>query len=622
MNFDPCTKRPARASLALITLLSTLTLVACSDSGDDSDSGAVAVPDAGSGTSDLSGPAGPAEPGPAPPPDAGPEPTNDPSIPVGDTPAFPALPSDLNDVEAVYRQDGYGEDDVVRIDVRTVTVPGPCTEEDESGCTLDDIIADTNSNDRFKPDVDVHFSAGDYPDDGTSANAQLRQRGGFTRFAPQKSFRIRLDDKDAPWRTERKILLNKHPYDPSRIHNALAMELLATVPHLLAFRTQFTELWIDDGAGAVDYGMFTQIEEPDDRWLERRGFEADGRLYKPELFRFSEQERDAIRVDGTGAPLDEKAFENYLEIEAGDDHRALSTVMDALHDPARSFESVLEQHFNRNNLQAWLAMNILLNQSEAVTHNYLLYNPAGTERFYFVPWDYDTTFAVEREPSPDAVDPGALRTRLRYGYARNVDNEVIRRFLQMPGAHERMVAAADELRTAYLDESSVVARADAMAAVVEPWLQRLPDSEHIGNRTPSPGTDFLASIEGNADALRTRFAVAMPPTLHEPRIGPQGWTFAWTPAFEVTGSALSYDLQVSRTPRFAAADLIVNLTGIADAPDPIEQTVTAPQAGAGTWYVRVIARSALDPARFWQVSNDVVEEADRTWPGMRRFQVR
>ncbi len=36
-----------------------------------------------------------------------------------------------------------------------------------------------------------------------------------------------------------------------------------------------------------------------------------------------------------------------------------------------------------------MATNILLYQTDAVTHNFYLYNPVGSEKLYFLPWDYD-----------------------------------------------------------------------------------------------------------------------------------------------------------------------------------------------------------------------------------------
>ena len=128
-----------------------------------------------------------------------------------------------------------------------MTTPGTCTADDESGCTLADVLADVDKTDDLTVDIPIHVSGDDFPDDGSVSNAELRLRGGGSRFAPQKSFRIKLDSKEVLWRNERYFQLNKHPFDRSRIRNKLAMDVMSKIPNLPSMRTQFVNLWIDDG---------------------------------------------------------------------------------------------------------------------------------------------------------------------------------------------------------------------------------------------------------------------------------------------------------------------------------------------------------------------------------------
>jgi len=94
---------------------------------------------------------------------------------------------DLKETSVIYEMDGYDTVDVIRLDVRTAIQAGNCVTGDYSGCTLADVIGDTNNKDDFKPRIAVHFQADDFPNDGQTSNAELRQRGGSTRQAPQKS---------------------------------------------------------------------------------------------------------------------------------------------------------------------------------------------------------------------------------------------------------------------------------------------------------------------------------------------------------------------------------------------------------------------------------------------------
>ena len=63
--------------------------------------------------------------------------------------------------------------------------------------------------DDFKPEIRVHMTADDYPDDGLVSNAEMRQRGATSRGAPQKSFRVKLDKEVDLWRGERRLQLIK-----------------------------------------------------------------------------------------------------------------------------------------------------------------------------------------------------------------------------------------------------------------------------------------------------------------------------------------------------------------------------------------------------------------------------
>jgi len=66
------------------------------------------------------------------------------------------------------------------------------------------------------------------------------------------------------------------------MRNKLAFDLMSMVPHLPSIRTQFVNLWIDDGEGPVDYGLFTHVEFAGKEYLVNRGLNDDNRLYKIE----------------------------------------------------------------------------------------------------------------------------------------------------------------------------------------------------------------------------------------------------------------------------------------------------------------------------------------------------
>ena len=537
--------------------------------------------------------------------------------PPQDGNVFAPLASDINPDRSRYLADGYDPVNVIRVDLRTATTEGTCSEEDQSGCTLDDVLEDVDKRDDLTVDIPVHFMSDDFADDGSPSNAELRLRGGGSRFAEQKSFRIKLDSKDELWRGERFLQLNKHPFESSRQRNKLAMDLMSRVPHLPSFRSQFVNLWIDDGDGPEDYGLFTHIERSNDDYLESRGLDKDGNLYKAEEFRFALSDLENMRVDDEGEPLDEDRFETSLEIEEGKDHRALANMMSALHDSERSFESVLDEYFNRNNVLAWLSTNLLLRHADGTRHNYILYNPSDTEKFYFIPWDYDAAIGRWRLPADDSYSNADLKSRINYGYSLGAENVFMENFYRLPGAHEQLLRAIAYLRQNAMDDATIIEQSYRNADLIEPYMTRLPDSEYNPEFHNSP--TFEDTIAWNEEAVQTRFNVPIPPTLQTPVREQDAWRFSWTPAYSPTGDSVSYDLQISSSRSFEADDIAVELTGIDNATPIVGQLVDTARLPLQSYYVRLIARAGSDPARFWVPARNRLVEDDTRYYGMIRF---
>jgi spore coat protein H len=388
----------------------------------------------------------------------------------------------------------------------------------------------------------------------------------------------------------------------------------------MSMRTQFVNLWIDDGDGLADYGLFTHIEKPNDLYLEKRGLCDVGNLYKAEDFRFDISDLLNIAVDDNGEPLNTARFESSLEIEEGKDHRALVAMMTALHDPNRTFESVVDQYFNRNNAMAWMAVNVLLHQADATRHNFILYNPAGTKKFYFVPRDYDAAMGVWKEP-PDSYDSDALRQRLEYGYAVGAPNVFISSYYKLPGMHEQMLAAVEYIRQNYLTDALLAERATEYSMLVEPYEKRAPDNQYNPEFNTFSGIKLAQSPAVNQQALINTFGIPMPPTLLSPTRENDRWLFTWQPAYELTGHSISYDLQLSTSENFAPDDIVLAIDDIPETAGIVEQRIDARRLPAGQYFARLTARASNGPDRFWQVAANKFDLNGVTYFGQIRFTV-
>jgi len=294
-------------------------------------------------------------------------------------------------------------------------------------------------------------------------------------------------------------------------------------------------------------------------------------------------------------------------------------MLTAMQDPEQSFEDVFNTYFNRNNVLTWYTANMLLYQTDAITHNFYLYNPVGSEKLYFLPWDYDGTF------HPDSIltnsyEASELSKRLYYGYARATNSEFTKQFLKLPGIHEQIVAVADELRNTYLTDSNIAERAERYAQVIDPFLSRSPDIDNNPRYNINASQEFAGYVAGIHEAIKTSYQIPMPPELQDPAIVGDTISFSWTPAFDVTRSnTLSYDLEVSSNANFDADSIVFSFEGIEDDAELITHSVSTSQLPSGTLYYRVTARGDSDPLNIWQVASNTLTINGETLFGIVEF---
>ena len=552
---------------------------------------------------------------------------DDPDITLDDVDtSLTPLANDLQDNASFYLADGYEPVSMLDLVLRTNTIEGTCDEVDISGCQLADVLNDTDGSDEFEPEIAVHFSATDYADDGSAANAMLKQRGDTARQAEQKSFAVKLDDDLPLWRRERRLQLNKHPFDVERIRNKLSFDLMQDIEHLNSLRTQFVRLQIQDNGQTTDYGVYTHIESVGDDYLANRGYDADSALYKSVNFTF-DRLADRLQIDSTGAVLDEAQFERNLEIKTGDNHSALISMLDSLNDPTSDKSALLATHFNENNIATWLAVNILLGNANTVYENYYLFNPASTDDFYLLPWDYDSAFKTEADPD-DYSGQEQIRRRMIYGVSKWWESRLIREWLQQPGAWEKLRGRVYSLRQNELSNRRISALIETYQDTIQPYLLNEPDLTYLyGTDDQNKVIEWFTHIEempGRVGENYSRFfndpGWPMSFALNEAVVSNGEVTFSWAPSHDFQGDALAYTLEVAPTPAFDQP--VYRQSNIAHAPiagadgeDQLSLVVPTASIGNGTFYWRVIAFELEEPADSWRPANSRVAYDGQTFYG-------
>jgi spore coat protein H len=498
---------------------------------------------------------------------------------------------------------------------------------DGLGTTLDDVNRDLSDDDDCQPEVNIRLELDGVPAAGGVANAEMRLRGQSTRFAAQKSYRIKLKSKAGTdlWRGQRVLNLNKHPYDLTRLRNKLSFDLLATIPHIPSLRTQFVRMFIDqrDGRGMVDYGLFTHVEKVDGYFLESHGLDPDASVYKAEFFEF-ERYPDNLKLE-TDPGFNKDAFEQILEIEEGDDHTVLLEMLDAVNDESLDFADVFATHFNENNYLTWLACNILLDNVDTNSQNFFLYRPAASKVFYFMPWDYDGAFDFYGQP--DQAQRETLG-RWQRGISNWWASTLHARYLRQPGAVARLTARMEAIKDVYLTAPRIQALVDSYETLVRTRIALPPDLDHLpvfdGSSPAAKLAEFDAEvarlpalIEDHYQNFLATLERPMPVFMSATVIGSEV-EFRWSASYDLQGDGLRYDFQLSTSPAFAPGEIVTESLGLVDT---LVLRVPLASLAPGEYFYRVLIRDDRNPAENWQTAFDSYwdEGADVTYFGMRRL---
>lgn len=539
--------------------------------------------------------------------------------------------SDLADNAEFYKKDGYETLDVLTVNVVTAPQEGVCDEEDTAGCTFQDINNDNDGSDDLKAKMKVHFSASDFPVDGLDFNAAIKQRGDSSRQSDQKSYAVTMEKNLPLWRNERRLQLNKHPFDPVRIRNKISFDLMKDVVHLNSLRTQFVNLTIEDEGLVQDYGLFTHVEHVTKQYLTNRGYNADSPIYKTVNFDFTRLE-DRLRLNEDGSPADEDRFERNLEIKGGDDHRPLVAMLSALNDPDSDKAKIIEENFSENNVVTWLAFNILVGNIDTVYENHYILNPLGSNRFYYLPWDYDGAFRTEKNPD-DYEGQNAMFRRINYGISKWWHSMLIRNWLQQEGSYALLQTRVKELYTGALSANRITALTDSYKPLIQPILMVSPDVTNLYGETEQEKLiEWYAEIEAMPGIVKTNYenfinTAGWPMTfeLNEAVTAGATSTLSWVPSWDFEGDEITYDLTVADNPDMldpvinqTVANLVVKSTG---EHGKITTDIDTSNLSTGTWYWSVIARDNSNPEANWRPSNTRTTVDDADYYGVSSFSV-
>ena len=469
---------------------------------------------------------------------------------------------DINDVAIVEDETVYSADDPESIVCFYVTV-----RKGAAGSSTDHTFSEVNNVSKFEDDehVDVEVKADALVQVGdetgplnqmlgygeTINNATIEVRGNSTSTEPQKSYTLKMYDNADTWRGQKKIALVKSIYDSTRFRNKLFFDLLKDVPDVPSLRTQFVRLFIKDetsGQSAyTDYGLFTQVETPNKRYLNNHGLDGSGYLYKARSFNF--ETNDLIK-DFDDPDFDLTKFETVLSCNGKEDNTKLIEMIKAVNDSSMDIDTVVDKYFDRDNYLTWLAYNILMGNIDTTMQNFYLYSPLNGDKWYFIPWDGDGSLYGYEYEVKNITDTSTWEK----GISNYWGVILHQKFLSIESNRQQLTEKIEMLKNQYLTKEKVTSMISMYDGVVGNYAVSMPDLLHQ-KVTPEQRTDIVNKlydeIEVNYKNYYQTLEGLMPFFLYEPIVNQGSVNFTWGESYDMQSKLVNYTFSISTTPDFS-----------------------------------------------------------------------
>ena len=417
----------------------------------------------------------------------------------------------------------------------------------------------------------------------TASNATIRIRGNSSSLMPQKSYKLSLNDEAGLWRGQSNIALNKHIFDATRFRNKLYFDLARNLEDVPSLRTQFARLFIkDETSGStqfVDYGLFTQAEVPTKKYLANHGLDRSGYLYKAISFNF---EPNALIKNFDDPAFDQTAMDTVISCRGREDNTRLLEMIDAVNDTSRDINEVIDSYFDRDNYMQWLAFNLLMGNRDTTMQNFYLYSPLNGSKWYFIPWDGDTS-VMRYEHEMEATSPIA---DWEWGVANYWGIILHQRFLKNADNRAELAAVVEEMHT-WLNKDTVDRMAARYYETVQPYLYVMPDVLNLQHTREE--VEYLISrlgdeVEENYQNFLDSLTDPMPFWMYDAETVGSDILLTWEPAYDFEGRPFTYHVTLSRSPDLSAP--ILDESGLT----VTSLAVPRAELGSGEFYWRVTAR--------------------------------
>lgn len=378
-------------------------------------------------------------------------------------------------------------------------------------------------------------------------NAIVSIRGQTSSTEPVKSYKITIKDDKGTWRDQKVINLNKHVFDGVRFRNKLGYDLMETLPGMISLRTQFVHLYVKDetvegDSKFEDYGLFTQVEQPNKTFLKNHGLDKYGQLYKINYLEFFRYE-DTIKLK-SDADYDATAFQKMLEIKGDDNHSKLIAMLNDVNDYSKPIEEVFQKWFNEENFFSWLSFHILIGNVDTQSRNTLIYSPLNLNKWYFISWDNDDSFKLLEMK----LDGSQIEDGWEYGICNYWANVLFKRILKSENYRKKLDDKIEEYRK-ILSEDKLKTMIKTYNTVTWNYRNQFPDILH--NRLTNDQylqvcDEMPLEIQKNYEAYKKSLKVPMPFYIGVPIEKEGKLNFDWDVSYDFDAENITYDFELAK----------------------------------------------------------------------------
>ena len=382
-------------------------------------------------------------------------------------------------------------------------------------------------------------------------NATVKIRGQTSSAYAQKNYKIELKKNKGTWRGQRTINLNKHMGEGLRFRTKMAYDMINKIPKMISLRTQFVHLYVKDCTDGnsdsfEDYGLYTQVEQLNKTGMKNHGLDSNGQLYKINYFEFYRYE-DVIKKEDD-PDYDKVQFENYLEIKGNSDHSKLINMLDELNDYSASIDTVLNDHFDVENLTYWMAFQILTGNVDTQSRNTYLYSPLNSDTWYLISWDNDGALMRTENEIKGYSDQSSWES----GVSNYWGNVLFQRCLKSETFREELDSAIEDLKNKF-DRDTIENMVQKYAAVVKPYVYAMPDV--MNAPLTSDQYDQVAAaipdeIEQNYEAYKESLQKPMPFYIGVPSIEDGKLKLNWDVSYDFKAQDITYSVEVASDYQF------------------------------------------------------------------------